>query len=585
MKYKGYLFFLLFFVVLTLFFQITNSYRFFYQESDQLFVFAWTHYLKVHLAQPGGFLEVINAFFTQFFIIPWVGPIFTAALLTGIYMLVYRILRRIAPGVHLYLIAFVPVLFLIFLHFEYYYLAKGTLAYLFVLLAMLFYLRVSSFSKRLTVSILLIPAFYWLFGSAAMLLAVCLILWEVIYYKPRNYILILVIAVETICVCMAGVLWKGDYKYTFLPDFYYHIVGPATPVILYLSWISLPLAFLAAWLFRNFKKPSFKIETISLAFQVACIFLLTWQGYLRLTNRDEIYLTQLYYLSGNERWDEIIELSEGKQNNFVFLNYLNLALANKDLLAEKAFHYEQSGQQGILVDWRAMGAISTTLSEIYFSMGNISMAQSVSFESNLNSTYNYSPRMLQRLAQTNLMYEAWPIAEKYLNILSRTLFYRNWAEKHRRFLYNPEAVANDPLLGEKKSYILPVAENYLTGPWNFKNDLWAITRHNPQNQIAIDYLGIACLLEKNLDDFMQFLHYFYPPESGKTLPKSYQEALLIRNINNPDILREFKIPQEQINRYNEYRKILTANRNNPKILKSLALSHGDSYWFYFTKKL
>lgn len=45
-----------------------------------------------------------------------------------------------------------------------------------------------------------------------------------------------------------------------------------------------------------------------------------------------------------------------------------------------------------------------------------------------------NPRMLKRLVQTNLIYGAYPVAEKYIRILENTFYYKDWAKSQRKFL-------------------------------------------------------------------------------------------------------------------------------------------------------
>ncbi len=60
--------------------------------------------------QPGGLAMVLSGCLVQFFILPNVGAMITAALLTGLGALFWAILRRIDPRSHGILWAWLPVL-------------------------------------------------------------------------------------------------------------------------------------------------------------------------------------------------------------------------------------------------------------------------------------------------------------------------------------------------------------------------------------------------------------------------------------------------------------------------------------------
>ena len=51
-------------------------------------------------------------------------------------------------------------------------------------------------------------------------------------------------------------------------------------------------------------------------------------------------------------WDTIIrEHPEKEVTDYVSLNYLNMALAQKGALGDRLFHYDQKGPQSLLASW------------------------------------------------------------------------------------------------------------------------------------------------------------------------------------------------------------------------------------------
>ena len=111
-----------------------------------------------------------------------------------------------------------------------------------------------------------------------------------------------------------------------------------------------------------------------------------------------------------------------------------MALARKGILADEAFKYTQHGPRGLMVAWNKSTTISALLSDVYFTMGNVAAAQEMAFESNIGALCDGNPRMTQRLVQTNLIYGAYPVAEKYIAVLENTFYYKYWAKAQRKFL-------------------------------------------------------------------------------------------------------------------------------------------------------
>ena len=142
--------------------------------------------------------------------------------------------------------------------------------------------------------------------------------------------------------------------------------------------------------------------------------------------------------------------------------------------------------QTIYVPGNKTPYLSALLSDIYFSMGHIAFSQRYAFEAN-EGMGNFSPRMLQRLVQTSLIYGHYGTAKKYLDILESTLFYKDWATAHRRFLWNDPAVETDSILGSKRKCLFP--DNRFSGIKGLDDDLKQIVLKNPMHKTTIQYLG------------------------------------------------------------------------------------------------
>lgn len=193
-------------------------------------------------------------------------------------------------------------------------------------------------------------------------------------------------------------------------------------------------------------------------------------------------------------------------NNLLFQNYHNVALAEQGLLADQLFMQPCIDIQTIYVPGNKTPYLSALLSDIYFSMGHIAFSQRYAFEAN-EGMGNFSPRMLQRLVQTSLIYGHYGTAKKYLDILESTLFYKDWATAHRRFLWNDPAVETDSILGSKRKCLFP--DNRFSGIKGLDDDLKQIVLKNPMHKTTIQYLGSLYLLSKDIPRFKATLETFY----------------------------------------------------------------------------
>jgi len=207
----------------------------------------------------------------------------------------------------------------------------------------------------------------------------------------------------------------------------------------------------------------------------------------------------------------------------------------------------------------------------------------MAFEANECLSSRGGARILQRLIQTNLIYGAYSVAEKYIDLLEQTLYYKDWARDHRRFLRNDDALMADSLLSLKRKCI--PASNRLSETQVLPFELEQIARQNPAHKASIQYAGALYLLAKEILLFEQFVEKNYKTECLPKLPETYQEAILILSEQDPAYLKKYAIAESVILRYNDFRKQVLANRNNAKALPGLLKnSFGKTYWYYYMFK-
>lgn len=583
MKYKLVAFWLIVFGALFAFLQTSFEYHFYYIEQSQLFLFSKTYVLD-KLVLPGGLSMLVAEFLVQFFILPYVGAVVVAALLTGVGICTTGIVKRIAPSSELFILYVLPVLALLFAHFDFNYRVQGTVCYLMMTAVLYGYMRIRKDLFRLIAGCVLVPVLFWLAGSVALLFAGMVCLYELLRKTPEWYISLVGMA-EVLLLGLGAVYFSlmGEYRWVFAPDLYYHnTLHPKS--IIYYSWICLPLVMLVAFFFRNKKGlPEKKlIAGICCVGQLAVIGGILWWGIPKFSDTKALRLKKLDYFARTEQWDKTIEECKGKLTNFLYMCHLNMALANRGELSDKMFNFDQHGPQGLIVQWNKSENISCMLSDIYFTMGATASAQEMAFEGYVSAMENGNPRMLKRLVQTNLIYGAYPVAEKYISILEKTFAYRDWASAQRKYLYNDEAVENDPVLGLRRR-MLP-EHNSLAMIDGLTGDLELLLRKGPANSAAMQYLGAMYLLAKDLEGFKTVVEKYYGTESLPVLPLHFQEAVIVMSEKEPDYWKQFNISETVVNRFADYKKQVLANRNNSALAGLLNRSYGNTYWFYFMFK-
>lgn len=568
------------FVVTAVFLQITNSFHFYYIEQLQLFRYA-TDYWVAQVTEVGGVAALLGELLTQYFAYPYVGPVVIAALLTGIFWLTAAILRRIQPKREPWLLALLPALALLLILFDFNYLLKGTVAFAGMELALLGWMRLQRPWLRGVTALLGVLFLYMTMGPVAGVFAVCMLLIDLFIRKEKlSYLFdLLAIAVFALLAWLAvETTWVRNAAFAWTAQAYYHPILTPKPEI-YFAWGCLPLALVLTALWPAKTELSVRRQWIEGVVQWTLFAALCYVSIPRYAHREAYPLKQLDYANRLGDWDEVLRLSQGPIQNYLYLNYLNRALAEKGELGDQAFAFNQHGPQGLMVGWDKTFSVSLLLSDVYFTLGEIALSQEMAFEANVSVIGAGSPRCLMRLVQTNLIFGTYPIAEKYIRLLEQMPVYRDWAKQHRAFLYNDAAVEADPLLGLKRRG-LP-KESDLAGIHGLEHDLLLRAEQQPEHTLPIEFVGVQRLLAKDLQGFQALLDTYYGTPALPTLPVSFQEAVIMLTEKQPERWSYYQVSQSVMNRFSEYRSLVLQNRGNTQLPLLIQRYFGSTYWAYY----
>lgn len=567
-------------VVLLIFLQQEFRFHFFFVEQNYMFQLS-PDYICSGLAVPGGAADLIGEFLVQFFMFPYVGAVITTALIILVALLVNAVLHRMNQAYFWLLPSCIPALSLLFLHFDFNYRPAGTVAFLFMLLVLWGALRLSTPRLRFVYHTVAIVALYGLVGAVYVLYILIVILYEfAVRSKFRYWSLAFIPFGFFLAEAALRMAWVGEYRLIVLPDIYYHSkLNPKN--VIYFSWLALVLLFCMALGLKTLKEKKW-IAWSRVFISLAFIILFAGWGVREYGDQKSRQVKKLDYFARTAQWDEIIKESQGRLNNYLNICYLNMALAEQGRLAEHMFLYDQRGIDGLLLKWNKTFSISVLLSDVYFTIGNIAIAQEMAFEAYISAMGGGNPRMLKRLVETNLIYGEYKVAEKYIDLLEKTVYYKDWASEQRRFLYNDEAVEQDPLLGEKRRGLL--VNSYLSNTNGMNNDLLNLAIHYPANRAPMDYLGGLLLLAKDMDGFKSLLDTYYGTDVLPTLAHGFQEAVIILFEQTPESWSRYGVDRSVIARFGQYRKMILANKNNKALPQLMARDYGNTYWFYFMFK-
>ena len=572
---------LLFFVLIVYLFYLTVSLHIPYQlhqlEHTSLFVGGIDSFLQ-SIGQLGGLSKWITLFGTQFFafwgIASWVFilPV----------LLLFVTTVCLLPIKKLYafpLAAWVAVSQLLSM-FDYNYSWIGAVSLSLSLFVLLIILCFRSYVAKIIAFLVSLPCIAWFFGPVVWIYligGICL------FVNRRNWKYLTLASVGIVLLMSIWVYFRGmvgTFQQVMSPVFYYDISN-SFPLYHWVSWCILSLVFVGS-------------RTIRLSFVRHKIFL--WSTYLCtwffpfgilffytpvVTNASMQVLYRLNHYSYTENWDSMLKfLSGSRLDNWLYMNYVNLALAQKGQLGDNAFLFKPQGRAALMVNPSPDGVVRMLKSDINYAVGCIAEAQHQAFDAQIAFHQGVGIQTLKRLVQTNLIFGHYAVAEKYLDLIEKTTFYKEWAQKHRIFLYNDEAVLAHAELGEKRRSLIQSNRFAMVNGWT--PELEDIVRMNPSNRKAMDYLGIAYLLGKEMDAFRLLIEQYYDTDALQQLPMAFQQAVLVLHKDNKSLWDEYGISQEVKNEYNRFLEWNEKNRNNPNKKRIMESEFGHTFWYYST---
>lgn len=516
---------LLFGICVFLFWRICKPFALAYQEQFQLFLFDRQYFLE-RIFVPGGFATYLSEFLVQFYNSVALGAVIVALVHVCLQVLVWQLVRRVAGrdahGIDVwYPVSFVPSLMLWFLLGDESVLLAFPFSLLMVLLLMLFEPRGKH--ARLAFAIFGIPIAYWLAGPVVMLLSFYIAVNALrdIESKTKGCLVgLAVILYAAFCILASSLvvpypvsrLACGIYYYRFVDMLPYLIVG--IPVVILL------IVFCAARLPRIRDKKKKQICIVSeIVVMLVVGGIIVPMGF----NAKTYELIEYDYLVRYQRWEDVIAKAEKQQPDLpMSVCATNLALGMKGLLGDRMFDFYQNGTEGLLPDFERNFTSTMLTGEVYYRLGLVNTAQRFAFESmEAIPNYNKSGRMIKRLAETNIINGQYKVAEKYLRMLDKTIFYRRWAQDRMKLLGNDKLVDNHPIYGMMRK--LRLDKDFLFSEIEHDKMVGQLFMHNTGNVLAMQYLLAEPLLNRDINTFMQY--FGYVQSEVNYCPRSCQEAV------------------------------------------------------------
>lgn len=601
---------------------------------------------------PGSLAAWLGCYFTQFFYYPALGSSILIAFWCLLFFLIKKA-YRLSNLWSVVIIIPLALLLISIIHNGYwiYYLKqpgywfRETFGFIYTASSVWAVSRLSkstrSYISKSVASIILISVGYYYFGYYALLAGVCILANEWCNTKKENITgtVILSAAVAITILFIPHILYTNIFTEIrsdkiFIAGLPLFQQDGFTDTLHSYPFIATSL-ILVALPFLNFVK-----EESLLKYRLLCRFailaILAGIAYFVDSKdfKDYNYHAELrmYDAVENQRWDEVLyesanytqhsfeERKSGKKDSHPtreMVIFTHIALMNEGKMGDQMFKFNNFGSSpyvsDTLYDYRTkLGAdgktarvlddnkneildtlclrvhmVQTAGSLIYYNHAKTNFASRWCIENSVEFGYTFNDtKILVRCALVN---GEWEVAKKYLDILKKSIYYKDWAEKYEPIIKNPKLITKyqefqnilelynhmgttlDGDQGLCEMYLL----NYFGNTMNKDSKLL--------QELTLNY----AMINKDIQLFWPRFFLYAQLHKGEDMPIHYQEAAyLYGNLEKTVDISAMPFSDQVKQRYASFQQVsqsyLQQGMSQDDVRDLMEPMFGDTfYWFYF----
>lgn len=507
-------------------------YHLHFYEQMQMFQFSTGYFLETVML-PGGLVDYLGRFLTQFFHITSVGALIMALLFGGVYLTSWLVVGEGLTGRNRLLwslLSLLPVRFLWVNACDENAMPDLYLALIISLLSVWAFrhMTVSATMRRLS-SLLYYPLLYFAVGPLSVTFAMLLAIHEFRQTKGMRWFWgagLLLLAGVVPAIAHHWVLWP--YENLYLGLHYFRFTYIQLPYIWEAVVVLVLIAIIAPVVEKRWRnRQSISIPVVGLG-ALGLMIVLIWAGVNKAYRPNNEVAMMYDDLVLNERWEDILhEASIRTPKHPACVQCINLAMAMTGRMGDLLFRCPQPGADALLPKFNINFSRPLTAGQIYLSLGWTNTAQRYVYEANESiPDYQKSSHCYKLLAQTHIARGDKALARKYLKKLQHTLFYSDWANEQLSLLADPDpkTLAHHPKYGPLMNGA--VRDDYFFGP-----DVLAMLGNycttTPHNRVATQYLLALSLVTRHLDTFVGCYELSQYLDSEDRIPEYWQQALAL----------------------------------------------------------
>ena len=275
--------------------------------------------------------------------------------------------------------------------------------------------------------------------------------------------------------------------------------------------------------------------------------------------------------------------------------FKNVALFNTGNIGNCMFDYENKGMIPTPSDSLKVHTANTASPIIYLHHGMTNFAYHYCME--IQVEYGFNVSLLKVMALSSIISGENELALKYLNILSNTMFYREWAERYLPLARNPKDIGKYPELAKIQD-LHSKMDNIIDNDSGIC-EAYLIRYFSNTYTNASKYLQEMCLaysvMSKNIQRFWRQYLLYLQLHKGEKIPEIYQQAAYFYYDMEPSTAPDAKtyglqFDQKVIDQYNQFDQLtqglLRSGFSEESIARQTESEFGDTFWwnYYFNKE-
>lgn len=337
--------------------------------------------------------------------------------------------------------------------------------------------------------------------------------------------------------------------------------------IILLSILVITLSTSSGYMMRKMKNKYLTMIT----FAVTVIYALTGFYYFYYSyNISERRMIQAYKNMQNRNWEEVLKITENHlkpgRNNQLMSYYRNIALYHTGELNQRLFDIPQVyGMKTLYLPWQSDSRETEYGRTVYMELGHWNEAHRWAFEA--MTVWGETAPILTDLAELNIKTGRYIVAQRFINILKQSLFYRKEAKNLEKGILE---IQNEPLFPHMEKPIR------FSNIFNIEPELEYLCNQNPNNKMAVEYYMNILLLSNQVVRFAQNL-YRMDIFENKHYPDSFEEALFLYKIGDEKGFKtlDINIDKQTEKRFKQYYTLYKQMN-----MERLKRQYGNTYWYY-----